>query len=330
MIPPSDPAAAVARTIGTDTWAITFLGVGGYGCAPARGMPSTLFTIGSTRVMIDVGDGTYARLSQYDVARTIDLILCTQVTGERLAGLVAVLDTASLQDNDGRRPAVVGPLGIKQAIYSLGTLMQVGARPLDITEVTAELVIPVESSNMRVIPLHRPAGAAAIAYRFEEPHRIGRFNVEAAVAKGLQPGPDFKRLQLGEVVDGVRPEEVIGPARRGRRLGIAGPSRDEEALRRLAANADVLLVPAHLTDERLEQSVTAGYTTGIEAAAIAKRAKANLLVLTHTSAHVPPRYAEAEAAQVHRTVVPRPGDTLSIPLPESGSPRLQRASVPKR
>ena len=46
-----------------------------------------------------------------------------------------------------------------------------------------------------------------------EDMRPGEFDPEAATALGVVPGPEFGRLQHGETIRGVRPEQVLGPNR---------------------------------------------------------------------------------------------------------------------
>ncbi len=41
----------------------------------------------------------------------------------------------------------------------------------------------------------------------------------------MKPGPDFGRLQHGEAVGEVTPDQVLGEPRRGRRVVIAGDTR---------------------------------------------------------------------------------------------------------
>ena len=55
---------------------------------------------------------------------------------------------------------------------------------------------------------------AAFGYAIVEDERPGRFDAElAARARRARSGPDFGRLQRGETVDGVAPEQVVGPER---------------------------------------------------------------------------------------------------------------------
>lgn len=63
-------------------------------------------------------------------------------------------------------------------------------------------------------------------YLLQEADRAGKLYVKRAAALGVEPGEDFSKLKQGQSVptaDGsriVQPSEVVGPARRGRRVAI--------------------------------------------------------------------------------------------------------------
>ena len=62
--------------------------------------------------------------------------------------------------------------------------------------------------------------------------------LELAQSLGVPFGPDFGRLQRGETVNGVAPEQVIGPARPGRKVVFSGDTRPCETVA-IAAQASL-------------------------------------------------------------------------------------------
>ncbi|KAJ2754484.1 hypothetical protein IWQ56_006498, partial [Coemansia nantahalensis] len=67
------------------------------------------------------------------------------------------------------------------------------------------------------LPPTRPT-PAALCYIVEGPEVPGKFDPKAALALGLKPGPNYRRLVAGECVtapDGtvIRPDQCVGPAR---------------------------------------------------------------------------------------------------------------------
>ena len=165
----------------------------------------------------------------------------------------------------------------------------------------------------------------AFGYAIVEAPRPGRFDAELATQLGVAFGPDFGRLQRGEVVNGVSPEQVVGAERAGRKIVLSGDTAPCEMLRVAAHEADVLVHEATFTDEEHERAMQTGHSTARQAAELAREAEVRLLVLTHLST----RYAGGEIrdearATFERTEVPRDFDLVEVPFPEKGEPELQR------
>jgi ribonuclease Z len=133
----------------------------------------------------------------------------------------------------------------------------------------------------------------ATSYVLEEKDRPGRFDVERAEALGVPTGPMYSRLQEGETVHigdrTIRPEDVLGPPRRGRKVVYTGDTMPHEALVDIAHHADVLIHDA-TSDAALEEKANRyGHSSSRQAAEVAREAEVGLLVLTHLS----PRYEDA-------------------------------------
>jgi ribonuclease Z len=161
-----------------------------------------------------------------------------------------------------------------------------------------------------------------------EDDRPGRFDVDAARALGIQDGPDFGRLQRGEVVDGVRPEQVIGEDRAGRRVVISGDTAPCQAVEAVAHDADVLVHEATFTEDERIRARETGHSTARQAAELARDAGVRLLALTHLSTRFFPREVRDEArATFEGTVVPRDFDAIDVPFPERGAPELVKPAA---
>ncbi|HKF79433.1 MAG TPA: hypothetical protein VKB17_01255, partial [Thermoleophilaceae bacterium] len=144
---------------------------------------------------------------------------------------------------------------------------------------------------------------------------------------GVPPGPDFGRLQRGEPVGAVRPEQVMGERRRGRKVVLAGDTAPCEMTEAVAFEADLLVHEATFSDEHAERAADTRHSTARQAAELAAAARVAMLALTHVS----PRYGGGELRDEARavfpeTIVPRDFDRVEIPLPERGGPVHVRAS----
>jgi ribonuclease Z len=98
-----------------------------------------------------------------------------------------------------------------------------------------------------------------------------------------------------------------------------------EAFRVAAHEADLQIHEATFADEERERAAETGHSTAAEAAAVARDAEVGMLALTHFSTRYSVGLLRDEARAVfERTVAPRDFDTIEIPFPERGEPRLIR------
>ena len=166
-----------------------------------------------------------------------------------------------------------------------------------------------------------------------EEERPGRFDDEAADALGVPFGPERGVLQRGEPVtlaDGrtLRPDQLVGEPRAGRRIVLAGDSAPSEHVVAAATGADLLVHEATFCAEEEERARETSHSTAADAAAVALAAGVRMLALNHLSA----RYFGSEVAREARaifpdTVVPKDFDVVEVPFPERGPPELRRGGA---
>jgi ribonuclease Z len=176
-------------------------------------------------------------------------------------------------------------------------------------------------------------GVSAVGYALVEDARPGRFDVQAADALGVPSGPERGALQHGESVtlaDGttITPDKVLGPARPGRKVVIAGDGGPAESVIDAARNADVLVHEATFCEDERERARETQHSTAHEAAGVARAAEVELLALTHLSN----RYFGGEVAREARTifpntVVPKDFDTIDVRFAERGGPLLEKGGA---
>jgi ribonuclease Z len=171
----------------------------------------------------------------------------------------------------------------------------------------------------------------AYGYALIEEGRPGRFDEARARELGVTPGPDFGRLQDGETVQTasgeVRPEQVLGEPRRGRKVVIAGDTAPSEMTAVVAHGADLLVHEATFSIEDAERARETGHSTARDAAELAKRAEVELLALNHISQRYAGPELRDEAREVFpNTIVPRDFDRVEIPFPERGEPIHHKSS----
>ena len=98
----------------------------------------------------------------------------------------------------------------------------------------------------------------------------------------------WSRLQAGEALDGFRPEDVLGEARRGLSLLYATDTRPVPDMVRLGRECDLMVLEGMFGDpEKDERARVTHHMTMREAAEIARDAQPARLWLTHFSPATP-------------------------------------------
>jgi ribonuclease Z len=302
---------------------VFFAGTAGSVPTARRGLPAVLLRAGGDRILIDCGEGTQQQLLRSIGLPELDAIFITHYHLDHWLGLVGMLKTFDLRARD-RPLTLYGPPGLRQLMRSLRPIMGRTGYPLDTVELGRHDEVRYGTYAISAFPVkHR---VEAYGYAFLEDDRPGRFDVEAARRLGVTHGPDFGRLQRGEVVAGVHPEQVMGETRPGRRIVLSGDTAPCQAVEALAHDADLLIHEAtFLEDERVRARDTA-HSTARQAAELAREAGVRLLALTHLSTRYFPRDVRDEARSVFAdTVVPRDFDAIAVPFPERGAPALVKA-----
>ena len=299
---------------------VFFAGSGGSLPTQRRGLPAILIRRGGERILVDCGEGTQRQLLRSVGLTDIDEIFITHLHADHWLGLPGMLKTFDMRGRDTPL-ALHGPRGTKDLVD--GILRYAGRTeyPLYIDELEGGQVL--ERDGYDVIPVAVSHRGPTLAYVFDEYDRPGVFDPQKAVAAGLTPGPEFGRVQRGETVNGVTPDQVMGPTRAGRRLTISGDTRPCDALRDAAYRSDVLIHEATFAIEEAERAHQTGHSTASQAAGIARDAEVKLLALNHISIRYPARVLRDEAREIFpNTSVVRDFDTIEIPLPERGEPEL--------
>ncbi len=299
---------------------IFFAGTAGSVPTPRRGLPAILLRAGGERILLDCGEGTQHQLLRSSVGLPdVDAIFITHLHLDHWLGLPGMIKTFDMRDRD-RRLELFGPPGLKTLFRQvLRPIIGRTGYPLELVELEQHEEIGFEDFVIAAFPVnHR---VEAYGYAFVEDDRPGRFDVEAARRLGVTEGPDFGRLQRGETVNGVTPEQVVGEDRPGRRIVYTGDTAPVQSVEVYAHKADVLIHEATFCEDDRQRARETGHSTARQAAQTAKDAKVRLLALTHLSTRYFPREIREEAKAIfENTVVPRDFDTIEVPFPERGEP----------
>ena len=300
-----------------------FAGTAGSVPTARRGLPATLLRAGGDRLLFDCGEGTQQQLLRSVGLPELDAVFITHFHLDHWLGVIGMVKSFDLRARD-RELVLYGPPGLRGLIEAMRFVLGRTGYPLRIEELEPHEEVRFGGYLVAAFPVdHR---GPAYGYAFVEDDRPGRFDAAAARALGVEEGPDFGRLQRGEEVGGVKPEQVVGPERPGRRIVLSGDTRPCQTTEVYAHGADVLVHEATFLEDERARARETGHSTAAQAAEIARDAGVRLLALTHLSTRYFPREVRDEArATFPAAVVPRDFDAIDIPFPERGEPALVKA-----
>ncbi len=306
-----------------------FAGTGGSVPSPRRGLPAILVRRGGDGLLFDCGEGTQRQLMRSVGLADVGCVFITHFHADHWLGLPGMLKSFALRERD-QPLCVYGPRGLRRLMDD--TRFIYGRLPyeLSVLELEPAQSVPLDGYVVAAVPVsHR--NNTAYGYALVEDSRAGHLDAQLAEKLGVTPGPDFGRLTRGETVSGVAPEQVMGPAREGRKVVISGDTSPCEALAIAAHEADVLVHEATFAEEELERARQTGHSTARQAAELARDARVRLLALTHISSRYPGGEAREEARPVFAaTEAPRDFDSIDIPFAEKGPAKLIRWSTRRR
>jgi ribonuclease Z len=272
-------------------------------------------------LMFDCGEGTQRQMMRYGISFSLCDIFFTHMHADHMLGVIGLLRTLALQ---GRTEPMTlyGPEGSEKMLWRailLGSEKQ--HFEIKVLEVSPET--PLKRRGYSIIPFPVEHGdRTAIGYHIIEETRLGRFNPEKAKEMGIPEGPLWGKIHKGEPVSlpngkTIKPSELVGPTRPGRRIVLTGDSRPSEGTIAAATGADILVHEATFAEEEGPRAIETGHSTAREAAEVAAKAGVKKLVLTHVSA----RYSrdtsdlEREAREVFpATVIARDGMEIDVPF----------------
>jgi ribonuclease Z len=301
---------------------VFFAGTAGSVPSARRGLPAALVRRGGERILIDCGEGTQRQLLRSVGLTDVTDIFITHLHADHWLGLPGMLKSFDLRDRD-KPLTVYGPPGLADLMGAMRRVYGRVGYELGIVELEPDHEI--RRGDLAIHPFAVAHRGTAYGYTLVEDSRPGRFDAELAEKLGVRPGPDFGRLQRGETIGGVRPDQVVGIPRDGRKIVISGDTSPCEQLAVAAERADLLVHEATFAEDERDRARMTRHSTARQAALLASEADVRLLALTHVSARYHGGELRDEARLVFpQAVVPRDFDTIEVPFPERGAPVLVR------
>jgi ribonuclease Z len=226
--------------------------------------------------------------------------------GDHCVGILGLLQTMSMQ-NRTETLEIFGPNGIEEFIAANIKVLNFGLSfPVLITTINEGKIFENKKFSIHVCKANH--SVAAFSYLFKEKDKPGRFNLDKANQLGIPEGKLWSDLQKGHdiTIDDkiIKPEQVLGEKRPGKKIGISGDTMPTRELEKFFANCDYLVFDSTFLEEEKDRAQETCHSTAKQAATLGKNAKVKNLVLTHFSA----RYKDEEghlreAKEIHDSVI---------------------------
>ncbi|MCL1837447.1 MAG: ribonuclease Z [Treponema sp.] len=276
------------------------LGCGGMMPLPNRHLTSVLLRREGELFLFDGGEGTQVALRRLNLRwKKISVIFVSHTHADHVTGIPGLLMLSSQVDRDDPL-YIIGPPRIGEYIESSRRVLDMYINyEVIVREITEPgIVYRGDGFHVRCFPLRHTK--PCFGYALEEDTRPGEFHPENAEALGVPRGPLWSKLQGGQTVlaaDGreVRPEEVLGPARTGRKFSFVTDSLAFPEIAPEVAGSDLFVCEGMFERELAEDAHSKRHMTAEEAARIAAQAGGiKKLALIHYS----PRYTEYNLKQL--------------------------------
>lgn len=261
---------------------LIFLGTGASIPSRDKSLSCVAVRHGNNITMFDCGEGSQRQMMISSLSfMKVNQIFITHLHGDHVLGLPGLLQTMGMSGR--KNPLLVcGPKGIKKALTAILDACEGGIEyALEIRELKSKEKI--EFKGFSVTSFKTEHVVNSLGYILKEDDSPGKFDKSKALGLGLKPGPDFTRLQSGETINGVRPEQIIGKSRPGCSVAYTGDTMPCSSVSRAVKGVDVLIHESTFSKKESKLALEHMHSTAEQAAITAKESGAKALLLVHIS-----------------------------------------------
>ena len=299
---------------------VCLLGSGGMMPLPYRWLTALMTRYNGSQLLIDCGEGTQIALKEKGWSfKPIDVICFTHYHGDHISGLPGLLLT--MGNADRKEPlTLIGPKGLERVVSSLRVIAPELPFEIHYREITEpEQIFEMDGYRLKAFRVKHNV----ICYGYTiEIDRAGKFDVQRATEQKI-PKEYWKHLQKGETVelDGriLKPEMVLGPARKGIKLTYCTDTRPTDSIRNNAKGSDLFICEGMYGEkEKAAKAVEYKHMTFYEAANLAKEAEVGEMWLTHYSPSLrhPEEYMDEVRAIFPHAIAGKDRMTTELDFPE--------------
>jgi ribonuclease Z len=259
---------------------VVILGSGGAVPSPARSLPSIGIRYFGEVYLFDCGEGTQRQMMIHGLSYSkVKMIFLTHLHADHYIGIAGLMQT--LKMNERKEPLFIfGPAGTESCISSI----LIGAYPFKIYIKEIDENFCLKNEKFKISAFRTSHNVRSIGYIFQE-NDSWNFNKEKADKLGIK-GSMFRKLEREkEILIGkkkVKLEDVTKP-KKGAKLVYTGDTTPSGEVLLASKGADLLIHDGTFSDEHRKEAGEKMHSTVVQAAELAKKAKAKQLVLVHLS-----------------------------------------------
>ena len=264
---------------------IIFLGTSSAVPTLERNHPSIALRAFAEVMLCDCGEGTQRQLIEAKISpMKITKIFISHFHGDHILGLGGLIQSLGFRGRE-KDLDIYGPKGLQRIINAISNFgyFQINYN-LNIHEIDDGTIIETEEYVVECAKVEHNIPSYAYSIREKKKPLFLRKKAEEL---GIPPGPLYGKLHKGEEVEFegriIKPEQVLGEAKKGKKISYSGDTRPCEEMIRLARDSDILIHESTYEAEDHQRAVDNAHSTSVEAAEIAREANVNELVLTHIS-----------------------------------------------
>lgn len=266
---------------------VVFLGTSSMVPTKERNQSAVFVSYRNEGILVDCGEGTQRQLKITGIPLTkVTKVLISHWHGDHVLGLPGLIQTLN-SSTTGHHLQVFGPKGTKAQLEYMkkAFLMEEKGGSLALEVHDAEEGVFFETGNFYLEAAALDHSVPCLGYSVVEKDKV-HINTQAAQKLGLPEGPLLGQLQEGKSVawkgKTIKPADVTYKER-GKKVTVIMDTRLCSSAVKLAKDADVLICEATYADELEAKAGEYKHLTAGQAAAIANKAGAGKLVLTHFS-----------------------------------------------
>ncbi|MBT8252150.1 MAG: ribonuclease Z [Nitrosopumilus sp.] len=286
---------------------LVFLGTSAAQPTERRGLSCICLEKDGEILMFDAGEAAQISYMKSGLGWNKKMkLFVTHLHGDHCVGILGLLQTMSMQ-NRTEPLEIFGPNGIEEFIAANIKVLNFGLSFPVLINIIKEGKA-YEDKKFSIYVCKANHSVTAFSYLFVEKDKPGRFNIDEAKKLGIPEGELWNKLQNGSEIEIngkiVRPDQVLGEKRSGKKIGISGDTMPTKELEKFFEGCDYLVFDSTFLDEEKQRAQETCHSTAKQAATIANNAKVKNLVLTHFSARYKDEIGHLhEAEKIHDSVI---------------------------